>query len=92
MKYKFSPKGVCSKNIEFDLDGSKVSNISFEGGCNGNLKAIAALCDGFTVKQLTDRLLGITCGLKKTSCSDQLAKALLKAEELELAKKDASDK
>lgn len=86
MKYNFSPKGVCSSRVEFDLEGDVVRNIRFEGGCNGNLKAISALADGMTVDQLKDKLLGITCGFKGTSCSDQLAHALIAAQEQELQK------
>ena len=65
--------------IDFDLDGDVVSNIEFIGGCNGNLKAISKLVDGFTVEQIEDTLLGNTCGMKPTSCADQLAKAVRKA-------------
>jgi len=83
MKYEFSPKGVCSTKLEFELDGDTVSNIRFQGGCNGNLKALSILADGMSVDQLTDKLLGITCGFKNTSCSDQFAQALLAAREQE---------
>ena len=79
MKHIYKPKGVCSSQVEFELDGNVVKNISFSGGCNGNLKAIAALADGMTVDQITERVQGITCGFKKTSCSDQLAHALVDA-------------
>ena len=65
--------------IDFDLDGDVVSNIDFIGGCNGNLKAISKLVDGFTVEQIEQKLLGNTCGMKPTSCADQLAKAVRKA-------------
>ncbi len=65
--------------IDFDLDGDVVSNIEFIGGCNGNLKAISKLVDGFTVEQIEQKLLGNTCGMKPTSCADQLAKAVRKA-------------
>lgn len=63
-------------NISFDLDGDTVSNIRFMGGCNGNLKAIAKLVDGWTVEQIEDKLRGNTCGGKPTSCADQLAVAV----------------
>ncbi len=63
-------------NISFDLDGDKVSDIRFMGGCNGNLKAIAKLVDGWTVEQIEDKLRGNTCGGKPTSCADQLAVAV----------------
>lgn len=83
MKHVYSPKGVCPTQLEFELDGNVVKNISFRGGCNGNLKAIAALAEGLTVEEVKERLLGITCGFKKTSCSDQLAHALIDAAEKE---------
>ncbi|MDD6476739.1 MAG: TIGR03905 family TSCPD domain-containing protein [Eubacteriales bacterium] len=89
MKYDFSPKGVCARKLEFELDGDIVKNVRFKGGCNGNLKALAALTEGMTVDQVCERLKGITCGLKNTSCSDQLAQALAKAQEIE--KKKASE-
>lgn len=85
MKHVFSPKGVCPSKLEFDLEGEVVKNISFQGGCNGNLKAIAALAEGMTVQEVKARLLGIKCGFKQTSCSDQLAQALIAAAEKEQA-------
>ena len=90
MKYDFSPKGVCARRLEFELDGDIVKNVQFMGGCNGNLKALAALTEGMTVDQVCERLKGITCGLKNTSCSDQLAQALAKAQEVE--KKKAAER
>lgn len=90
MKYDFSPKGVCARRLEFELDGDIVKNIQFMGGCNGNLKALAVLTEGMTVDQVCERLKGITCGLKNTSCSDQLAQALAKAQEIE--KKKAAER
>lgn len=86
MKYDFSPKGVCARKLEFELDGDIVKNVRFMGGCNGNLKALTALTEGMTVDQVCERLKGITCGLKNTSCSDQLAQALAKAQEIEKKK------
>lgn len=85
MKHVFSPRGVCPTSLEFELDGNIVKNISFRGGCNGNLKAIAALAEGMTVEEIKSRVMGITCGFKKTSCSDQLAQALIEAMEKEQA-------
>ena len=90
MKYDFSPKGVCARRLEFELDGDIVKNVQFMGGCNGNLKALAALTEGMTVDQVCERLKGLTCGLKNTSCSDQLAQALAKAQEIE--KKKAAER
>ncbi|MBR3641645.1 MAG: TIGR03905 family TSCPD domain-containing protein [Oscillibacter sp.] len=89
MQYRYKTKGTCSQIISFDLDGDVVRNISFFGGCNGNLKAISALVDGWTVGQIEDKLRGITCGMKSTSCGDQLAHAVREAYEAqEKAKKD----
>lgn len=73
MRCTFKPKGVCSMKIDFDLDGDIVSNIVFTGGCNGNLKAIAKLCDGMTVSEIESKLKGNTCGMNITSCADQFA-------------------
>ena len=80
MHYSFTPQGVCSYNIEFDIDNeARVTNIKFEGGCNGNLKAIGKLCEGKSADYIADTLKGNTCGMKGTSCADQLAKAMLEA-------------
>ena len=76
MKYSFRCKGTCSSNVEFEVDGNSVYNISFTGGCNGNLKGIASLAEGMDVNEVIEKLKGITCGLKNTSCPDQFAKAL----------------
>ncbi|MBQ1350792.1 MAG: TIGR03905 family TSCPD domain-containing protein [Ruminococcus sp.] len=76
MRYSYTPRGVCPMNISFELDGDTVSNIQFTGGCNGNLKAIAKLVDGWTVEQIEEKLRGNTCGRKPTSCADQLAVAV----------------
>ena len=78
MKYKFKTQGTCSQMIEFDMENGIVSNIVFHGGCNGNLKGIASLCEGKPVTEIIERLEGIRCGFKITSCPDQLAKALKK--------------
>lgn len=73
MRYEYRTRGVCSQLISFDLEGDVVSNISFLGGCNGNLKAISKLVDGWTVEKIESFLRGNTCGYKNTSCADQLA-------------------
>ena len=73
MRYNFKTQGVCARAISFDLDGDIVSGIRFEGGCPGNLKAIAKLVDGWTVQKIEEYLKGNTCGYKPTSCADQLA-------------------
>ena len=74
--FDYLTEGTCSQVISLDLDGDSVKNIQFMGGCNGNLKAVSKLCDGMSVDQIEEKLTGITCGLRKTSCSDQLAKAV----------------
>ena len=77
MHYTFYPKGVCSSQIGLDVDeAGRVHNIAYIGGCNGNLKALSALAEGLTVDEVVQRLDGITCGYKGTSCSDQLARNL----------------
>lgn len=76
MSYSYNPKMVCSRRITFDLDGDVVHNVSFEGGCNGNLKAVSKLVDGMTVEQIEAKLKGNTCGMRPTSCADQLCIAL----------------
>ncbi len=77
MQYK--TKGTCSQLIEFDLDGTKVRNVSFTGGCNGNLKGIGRLVEGMEAQDVIEKLEGTQCGFKNTSCPDQLAKALKQA-------------
>ena len=79
MTYSFRTSGVCAQQIDFDLEGDKVTNIKFYGGCNGNLKAISKLVDGMTVDQIEGKLKGNTCGMKGTSCADQLALAVRQA-------------
>lgn len=79
MHYTYRTKGTCSAQIDFDINGNIITNIDFLGGCNGNLKAISKLVDGWTVEKIEEYLLGNTCGWKDTSCADQLAKAARKA-------------
>lgn len=76
MHYEYITEGTCSKKIEFDLIDGKVKNVSFLGGCNGNLKAISSLVDGMTIDEVSKKCKGIKCGIKNTSCSDQLVQAL----------------
>ena len=76
MHYQYRTQGVCSQLIDFDLEDGVVSNVSFYGGCNGNLKAIAALVEGKPADEIIEMLGGIRCGYKPTSCGDQLATAL----------------
>ena len=77
--YQYKTKGTCSQMIYFDLEDNQVKNVQFMGGCNGNLKGIAALVEGMNIDEASSRIEGITCGLKKTSCPDQLAQALKEA-------------
>lgn len=79
MKYTYETQSVCSKAIEFELDGNIVKNIKFYGGCNGNLKAISKLLEGQTVEYIEEKLKGNLCGFKGTSCADQLAIAVRQA-------------
>ena len=79
MHCDYRTRGVCSQMISFELDGNVVSDISFYGGCNGNLKAISKLVDGWTVEKIEEYLKGNTCGYKSTSCADQLAIAVREA-------------
>lgn len=79
MRYTYKTKMVCSKEISFDIDGNVITNISFNGGCNGNLKAISKLVDGWTVEQIESKIKGNTCGMKPTSCADQLCIAVREA-------------
>lgn len=77
MTYTYKPTGVCSMKITIDInDDETINNIEFLGGCNGNLKGIAALSKGKTMDEVITSLKGIKCGMKGTSCPDQLAKAL----------------
>ncbi len=74
MDYKTS--GVCSRMIHLELDGDVVKSVEFEGGCNGNTKGVASLVRGMKATDAIERLKGITCGFRPTSCPDQLAQAL----------------
>ena len=73
----YNTKGVCSRKIHISVDEGIVKEVTFEGGCAGNTKGVAALCVGLTVDEVIKRLSGIRCNFKPTSCPDQLAKALL---------------
>ena len=79
MQYEYKTKGTCSQRILFDVEEGKVKNVQFIGGCNGNLKGIAALVEGMDAEEVIRRVEGIRCGMKATSCPDQLAKALKEA-------------
>ena len=79
MQYQYKTKGTCSQLISFELEDGKVHNVSFLGGCNGNLKGIGALVEGMDAQQVIEKVQGIRCGMKSTSCPDQLAHALQEA-------------
>lgn len=76
MKYTYKTNGTCSRLIEFEIEDDKIKNVTFQGGCNGNLKGIGSLTEGMSVDEVIERLQGIRCGFKNTSCPDQLAEAL----------------
>lgn len=77
MQYIYNTKGVCSYQIIIDIDeNNTIQNVTFLGGCNGNLKGINALVKGMNIDDVITKLTGITCGFKSTSCPDQLATAL----------------
>lgn len=76
MQFEYRTHGTCSQLINFDLDGDIVRNVRFTGGCNGNLQAVSKLVEGMTVSQIVDKLSGIRCGAKPTSCADQLSRAV----------------
>lgn len=82
--YDYLTEKTCSTVISLDLDGDRVHNISFMGGCNGNLKTIPILLEGWSVDEIEKKLTGIECGRRGTSCADQLAKAVRRAYEAEL--------
>ena len=81
MHYEYKTKGTCSQKILFDIEDGKVKNVEFISGCNGNLQGIGRLVEGMDVQEVIDRISGIRCGIKPTSCPDQLATALRKAME-----------
>lgn len=76
MQYTYKTRGTCAQMISFEVEDNKVSNVQFFGGCNGNLKGIGALVEGMDIDDVISRIEGIKCGMKSTSCPDQLAKAL----------------
>lgn len=76
MVYEYKTRGVCSRKITFSVEDGKVCKVAFDGGCNGNGKGVAALVEGMDVDEAIRRMEGIKCGMKNTSCPDQLAQAL----------------
>ena len=79
MHYQYVTKMVCAKLISFDINDDVITNVQFIGGCDGNLKAISKLVNGWTVDKIEEYLLGNLCNRKPTSCADQLAKAVRQA-------------
>lgn len=77
MKISYIPKGVCSRQINIEVEDGIVKDVEYIGGCNGNLKGIGELVKGMKVEDVIERLENIKCGMKNTSCPDQLAKALI---------------
>ena len=80
MHYNYKPSGVCSTNIEFDVEDGVVKNVKYTGGCNGNLKMISKLLDGMTAQEIAAKCSGNICGMRGTSCADQLARAMKSVE------------
>ena len=79
MHYTYQTEQTCSEQIDFDIVDGKLHNVSFLGGCHGNLKGVSRLVEGMDVSQVIDRLEGIRCGWKDTSCPDQLCRAIRQA-------------
>lgn len=77
MKYRYKTQGTCSRSIDIEVENGKIKDVQFDGGCNGNLKGISRLVKGMELEQVIDAFNGVTCGMRPTSCPDQLAKALL---------------
>ncbi len=81
MEYNYRTQGVCSPLVTFKIEDNKVYDVRFKGGCPGNLQAISKLVEGMETTQLIEKLKGIKCGMKSTSCSDQLVKAIEQVQE-----------
>ena len=77
MHHSVHPKGICARQIDFDLEDGVVKNMKFTGGCDGNHKGLSALVEGMPAQEVVKRLSGVTCGFRPTSCPDQLAVAIL---------------
>ena len=82
MEFTYKTRGTCSREIAFAVEDGKVKNVQFYGGCNDNLKGIGALVEGMDIAEVITRVEGITCGMKATSCPDQLAQALKAAKNM----------
>ncbi|WKY44035.1 TIGR03905 family TSCPD domain-containing protein [Eubacteriaceae bacterium ES2] len=86
MIFNYTPQNTCCTNIKLDIENEVITNIEFTGGCNGNLKTIPILLDGWSVEEIESKCKGITCGRRPTSCSDQLALAAREAYECAMKK------
>lgn len=84
MEYRYQPKGVCSYEMIIEIDGNTIKRVTIEGGCAGNTVGVSRLVEGMNIEEAIKRLKGIPCGMKGTSCPDQLARAL---EEIKDSKK-----
>lgn len=80
-KFSFTPRGVCSSKIEFEIEDNILHNVTFTRGCNGNTQGIGKLVEGMNIDEVIRRLKGVDCGGRGTSCPDQLAIALENAKE-----------
>ena len=87
MNFSYKTKGTCSRQIDLEINDNIVTNVVFYGGCDGNLKAIPRLVDGWTADQIAEKCSGVLCGFKNTSCADLLSLAVLSAKEAEQAEK-----
>ena len=83
MMHTYRPRGVCSRRISFSIEDGLLKNVVFEGGCNGNTQGLSRLAEGMKAEEAVQRLEGIRCGFKDTSCPDQLARAIRQALEEE---------
>lgn len=79
MTYTYRTQGVCARGITFEIEDGIIRRVEFEGGCSGNTQGVARLAEGMSAADAVEKLRGIRCGLKSTSCPDQLAKALEQA-------------
>lgn len=77
--YSYTPRGVCSRQISFDVIDGHIHNVSFQGGCNGNTQGVSRLIEGMEIHEAIRRIRGVDCGGRGTSCPDQLARALEQA-------------
>jgi len=87
MHFEYKTKGTCSSRILFDIEGNRLTKLEYIGGCNGNLQGISRLTEGMDVDEVISKLQGIRCGMKQTSCPDQLSRALIQAKEKLAAQK-----